>query len=181
MIDWVGGRNQVVDAHCTGTLFAGFETILQGRMPTDAPVITERICGVCRSRTGSPGNPCPGEAAGQAATTNRPHPPQPDPRSQLHPVSHPALLPAASPRYVKDQNQRRVGGPPGRWTSARPRLDGVIPHALQPRSRRGGGRMRCWHLPRQGTVTPTFVPRRLHVPPERRQNLPLPRPARLAD
>jgi len=46
-IDWVGGQNQIVDAHCTGTLFRGFETILQGRAPTDAPVLTERICGVC--------------------------------------------------------------------------------------------------------------------------------------
>ena len=32
---------------CTGTLFRGFETILQGREPTDAPVLTQRICGVC--------------------------------------------------------------------------------------------------------------------------------------
>ena len=38
---------QVVDARCTGTLFRGFETILQGRNPWDAPVITQRICGVC--------------------------------------------------------------------------------------------------------------------------------------
>jgi hydrogenase large subunit len=46
-IDWVGGRQEVVDAHCTGTLFRGFETVLNGRAPTDAPAITERICGVC--------------------------------------------------------------------------------------------------------------------------------------
>lgn len=37
----------VVDAHCTGTLFRGFEAILAGRSPWDAPVITQRICGVC--------------------------------------------------------------------------------------------------------------------------------------
>jgi hydrogenase large subunit len=40
-------NNQVVDARCTGTLFRGFEAILQGRDPRDAPVLTERICGVC--------------------------------------------------------------------------------------------------------------------------------------
>lgn len=40
-------QNQIVDAHCTGTLFRGFETILQGREPWDAPVLTQRICGVC--------------------------------------------------------------------------------------------------------------------------------------
>ncbi|MCB2184776.1 MAG: nickel-dependent hydrogenase large subunit [Deltaproteobacteria bacterium] len=42
-----GGQQQVVDARCTGTLFRGFETVLQGRDSKDAPVITQRICGVC--------------------------------------------------------------------------------------------------------------------------------------
>jgi hydrogenase large subunit len=46
-IDSVGGEDQIVDARCTGTLFRGFETILEGRAPTDAPVLTQRICGVC--------------------------------------------------------------------------------------------------------------------------------------
>ena len=40
-------NNMIVDAHCTGTLFRGFETLLQGREPWDAPVLTQRICGVC--------------------------------------------------------------------------------------------------------------------------------------
>ena len=40
-------RNRVTDARCSGTMFRGFETILNGRKPTDAPVITQRICGVC--------------------------------------------------------------------------------------------------------------------------------------
>jgi hydrogenase large subunit len=40
-------QNRVTDARCTGTLFRGFETILNGRKPTDAPIITQRICGVC--------------------------------------------------------------------------------------------------------------------------------------
>ncbi|GAB4273313.1 MAG: periplasmic [NiFeSe] hydrogenase large subunit [Deferrisomatales bacterium] len=46
-IDAVGGQQQVVDARCSGTLFRGFETVLQGRAPSDAPVLTQRICGVC--------------------------------------------------------------------------------------------------------------------------------------
>jgi hydrogenase large subunit len=40
-------QNKITDARCTGTLFRGFETILEGREPWDAPVITQRICGVC--------------------------------------------------------------------------------------------------------------------------------------
>jgi hydrogenase large subunit len=46
-MDEVYGQNQVVDARCTGTLFRGFETLLQGRAAKDATVITQRICGVC--------------------------------------------------------------------------------------------------------------------------------------
>ncbi|MDD5472532.1 MAG: nickel-dependent hydrogenase large subunit [Candidatus Methanoperedens sp.] len=40
-----GGK--VVEARCSGTMFRGFETILIGRDPRDAPVLTQRICGVC--------------------------------------------------------------------------------------------------------------------------------------
>ena len=36
-IDTNGGQQQIVDAHCTGTLFRGFETLLNGRSPLDAP------------------------------------------------------------------------------------------------------------------------------------------------
>ena len=46
-IDKVGGVNQITDAKCTGTLFRGFENILTGRDPKDAPILTQRICGVC--------------------------------------------------------------------------------------------------------------------------------------
>ncbi len=46
-IDQVDGQSRVVDARSTGTLFRGFETLLKGRDPWDAPIITERICGVC--------------------------------------------------------------------------------------------------------------------------------------
>jgi hydrogenase large subunit len=46
-VDTVNGRQQIVDAKSNGTVFRGFETILQGRDPLDAPHITQRICGVC--------------------------------------------------------------------------------------------------------------------------------------
>jgi hydrogenase large subunit len=46
-VDTVGGKQQVVDARATGTLFRGFEQILVGRDPQDAQHITQRICGVC--------------------------------------------------------------------------------------------------------------------------------------
>lgn len=35
------------DARVSGTLFRGFENILKGRVPDDAPLLTQRICGVC--------------------------------------------------------------------------------------------------------------------------------------
>jgi hydrogenase large subunit len=41
------GAHRVVDARATGTMFRGFELILQNRPATDAPHITQRICGVC--------------------------------------------------------------------------------------------------------------------------------------
>jgi hydrogenase large subunit len=37
----------VVDAKSSGTMFRGFEMILRGRDPLDAPHYTQRICGVC--------------------------------------------------------------------------------------------------------------------------------------
>ena len=46
-VDTNGGVQQIIDARCTGTLFRGFETLLNGRSPLDAPLITQRICGVC--------------------------------------------------------------------------------------------------------------------------------------
>jgi hydrogenase large subunit len=47
VIDTVNGRQVVVDAKTTGTMFRGIETILTNRSPLDAPDITQRICGVC--------------------------------------------------------------------------------------------------------------------------------------
>ena len=46
-VDTVGGVQQVVEARSVGTLFRGFEKVLEGRDPRDAPLITSRICGVC--------------------------------------------------------------------------------------------------------------------------------------
>lgn len=51
-IDTVNGVQQVVDAHCVGTLFRGFEKIMEERDPRDAPNITSRICGVCPTSHG---------------------------------------------------------------------------------------------------------------------------------
>lgn len=46
-VDTVNGIQQVVDAFSKGTLFRGFEKLLEGRAPRDATLITQRICGVC--------------------------------------------------------------------------------------------------------------------------------------
>jgi len=37
----------VVEARCGGTLYRGFEQILEGRNPLDAVQLTQRFCGVC--------------------------------------------------------------------------------------------------------------------------------------
>ena len=37
----------ITDAKSSGTMFRGFENILLGRDPLDAPHLTQRICGVC--------------------------------------------------------------------------------------------------------------------------------------
>jgi Ni,Fe-hydrogenase I large subunit len=39
--------NKVVNAWSSGMMFRGIETILKGRDPRDAPLLTQRICGVC--------------------------------------------------------------------------------------------------------------------------------------
>jgi len=46
-VDTVGGVQQVTDVRTIGTLFRGFEKLLEGRDPRDAALITSRICGVC--------------------------------------------------------------------------------------------------------------------------------------
>ena len=42
-VDTTGGA---ITAQASGTMFRGFENILSRRDPRDAPVITQRICGV---------------------------------------------------------------------------------------------------------------------------------------
>ncbi len=51
-VDLVNGRQQVVEAWSSGTMFRGFEAILKGRHPLDAPHLTQRICGVCPTSHG---------------------------------------------------------------------------------------------------------------------------------
>lgn len=46
-IDTQVEEGRVVEAWCRGEMFRGFEDLLAGRDPLDAPVITQRICGVC--------------------------------------------------------------------------------------------------------------------------------------
>jgi len=46
-VDTVGGIQQVTHVRTCGTLFRGFEKVLEGRDPRDAAIITSRICGVC--------------------------------------------------------------------------------------------------------------------------------------
>lgn len=43
----VDANNTVTDAWSCGTLWRGLELILEGRAPQDAPLLTQRICGVC--------------------------------------------------------------------------------------------------------------------------------------
>lgn len=43
---------KVINARSSGTMFRGFEIILQGRDPRDAQHLTQRICGVCPASHG---------------------------------------------------------------------------------------------------------------------------------
>jgi len=46
-VETVQGRQQVIDARVSGTSFRGFEAMLVDRDPSEAPHLTQRICGVC--------------------------------------------------------------------------------------------------------------------------------------
>jgi len=46
VITYDDANTTIVDARAEGTMFRGFENILMRRDPRDAPVITQRICGV---------------------------------------------------------------------------------------------------------------------------------------
>ena len=54
----------VKEANSTGTLFRGFEIILQGRDPRDANRLTQRICGVCPTAHATASALCLDEAFG---------------------------------------------------------------------------------------------------------------------
>jgi hydrogenase large subunit len=63
-VEVVESAGVVTDAKCTGTLFRGFELILNRRDPRDAPVLTQRICGVCPTSHGSASVNCLDTAIG---------------------------------------------------------------------------------------------------------------------
>jgi len=46
-VEAVTEAGEVKDARCSGQLFRGFEQILLGRDPRDAPLLVQRVCGVC--------------------------------------------------------------------------------------------------------------------------------------
>lgn len=54
----------VVEARCGGTLFRGFEQILQGREPLDAVQLTQRFCGVCPTAHAVASSQCLDDAHG---------------------------------------------------------------------------------------------------------------------
>lgn len=61
-------EGKVVDAYCEGTMFRGLENILVGRDPRDAPVLTQRICGVCHQSHRIAGTRALEDAAGIEVT-----------------------------------------------------------------------------------------------------------------
>jgi hydrogenase large subunit len=63
-----GGK--VVDARSTGTLWRGWEVILQGRDPRDASQIAQRICGVCPTAHSMASSRCLDDAFGVKIPTN---------------------------------------------------------------------------------------------------------------
>ncbi|MBF0479164.1 MAG: nickel-dependent hydrogenase large subunit [Candidatus Omnitrophica bacterium] len=63
-------QNRVTDAKCTGTLFRGFEKILAGRHPWDAPILTQRICGVCPISHGLAASMALDNASGRSVPDN---------------------------------------------------------------------------------------------------------------
>ena len=67
-VDVEGGK--VIDARSHGMLFRGFELILKGRDPRDAPQITQRICGVCPTAHGTASVRCLDMAFGVKPPTN---------------------------------------------------------------------------------------------------------------
>ncbi len=69
-IDGTTDNQKVVAARASGTLFRGFENLLAGRNPWDAPHITQRICGVCPIPHGLAAVKALDQAAGKAVPNN---------------------------------------------------------------------------------------------------------------
>jgi len=60
----------VVNAFSSGEMFRGWEIILKGRSPMDAPIITQRICGVCPQAHGTASVLCLDDAFGVKPPAN---------------------------------------------------------------------------------------------------------------
>ncbi len=63
-------NGKVVDAHCVGGMFRGFENILIGRDPRDSSQIVQRICGVCPTAHATASVLAQDKAFGVKITTN---------------------------------------------------------------------------------------------------------------
>lgn len=63
-------QGRITDAKVSGTLYRGFETILEGRVSDDAPLLTQRICGVCPISHGLASAMAVEDAAGWQAAAN---------------------------------------------------------------------------------------------------------------
>ena len=46
------GTNVITNAELTGNMYRGFENFIIGQAPVDAPLITQRVCGVCPTAHG---------------------------------------------------------------------------------------------------------------------------------
>ena len=93
--------NKIIDARCTGTLFRGFEILLKGRDPWDAPVITQRICGVCPISHAEAAVLALDNAANGSVPANARILRNLTSGGQLPPVPHSSLLSSCGPRLRK--------------------------------------------------------------------------------
>ena len=66
-VEVITDGGEVKEARCSGTLYRGFEQILIGRHPLDAPIITQRVCGVCPTVHATASAQCVDAALGIAA------------------------------------------------------------------------------------------------------------------
>ena len=99
-IDTLNGVQQVVEAYAQGTLFRGFEKLIEGRDPRDATLITSRICGVCPTSHSLTAAMALENAFGvggrQPGADHLALDAQLGARGLLHRVGHPAFLPVVA-------------------------------------------------------------------------------------